>query len=166
MRRCSTPNLWFTPGSAPEPLITVSDQNIIRVLGGVTGALVKSRALAPPCQAVDSSHGDIPDTIEIAKTPIIVSAPMVNFGVNPTSNALPQQNHFEPSKYDSLNGGDRGFGSLGVGLLDSSVYKATGVSCITITSGKSGVIYVMNADNLGRFKNGPGSMDAVIQGIS
>jgi hypothetical protein len=154
MRGCSTPNLWFTPGSAHEPLITVSDQNIIRVLGGVTGALVTSRTLAPPFQAVDSSRGDIPNTIEITGTPIIVSAPMANFGVNPTSGALPQQDYFEPYNYDSLNGGDKGFGSSGVALLDSSVYKATGTSFIAVTGGKSGVIYVINADNLCRFKNG------------
>jgi hypothetical protein len=153
MRGCSTPNLWFTPGSAHESLITVSDQNIIRVLGGVTGALVLSRTLAPPFQAVDSSRGDIPNTIEITVTPIIVSAPMANFGVNQTSGALPHQDYFETYNYDSLNGGDKGFGSSGVALLDSSVYKATSVSYIAVTGGKSGVIYVMNADNLGRCKN-------------
>jgi hypothetical protein len=96
------PLVYTPPGSAHESVITASNQNNIRVLGGVTGTLAKSRALAPPFQAVDSSSGDIPNAIEIAGTPIIVSAPMANFGVNPTS----------------------------------------------------GVIYVMNVDNLGRFKNG------------
>jgi iron transport multicopper oxidase len=79
---------------------------------------------------------------------------MANFGVNPTSGALSQQDYFEPYNYDSMNGGDRPFGPSGVALLDSSVFKATGVSCIAVARGKSGVIYVMNADNLGRFKNG------------
>jgi iron transport multicopper oxidase len=88
---------------------------------------------------------------------------MANFGVNPTSGALPQQNYFEPYNYDSPNGGDRDFGSSGVALLDSSLFKATGVSCITVAGGKSGVIYVMNTDNPGGFKNG--SSEKIPQGL-
>jgi hypothetical protein len=119
--------------------------------------------LAPPFQAVESSRGDIPNTIKITGTPITVSVPMANFGVNPTSGALPQQNYFEPYNYDSLNGGDRDFGSSGVALVDSSLFKATGVSCITVAGDKSGVIYVMNADNPGGFKNG--SSKKIPQGL-
>jgi hypothetical protein len=64
--------LVYTPsGSAHELVITVSNQNIVRVIDGVTGALIKSRTLAPPFQAADTSCGDIPNTIGITGTPII-----------------------------------------------------------------------------------------------
>jgi hypothetical protein len=70
------PLVYTPPGSAHELVITVSNQNIIRVIDGVTGALVKSRTLAPPFQAADSNCGDIPNTIGITGTPIIVSTPI------------------------------------------------------------------------------------------
>ena len=74
--------------------------------------------------------------------------------MNPTTGNLTQQDYFEPYNYDSLNGGDRDFGSSGVALLDPSAFKTTGVSRIAVAGGKSGLIYVLNADNLGGFKNG------------
>jgi hypothetical protein len=74
--------------------------------------------------------------------------------VNPTSGALTQQDYFEPYNYDTLNGGDRDFGSSGVALLDPTVFKTTGVTRMAVAGGKSGIIYVLNADNLGGFKNG------------
>jgi hypothetical protein len=49
-------------------------------------------------------------------------------------------------EYASLNGGDRDFGSSGAALL--------------IAGGKSGKIYVMDANNLGGFNMGSGGGDA------
>jgi hypothetical protein len=64
--------LVFTPsGSKSELVITVSSQNIIRVIDGLSGSLIKSRTLDPPFQSVDSSCSDIPNTIGITGTPII-----------------------------------------------------------------------------------------------
>lgn len=65
------PLIYTRPGDAHEMVITVSNQNIIRILDGLTGALVKSRTLDPPFQSVDSNCGDIPNTIGITGTPYI-----------------------------------------------------------------------------------------------
>jgi hypothetical protein len=64
--------LIYTPSGSPsELLITVSNQNIVRVIDGLTGKLMNSRTLDPPFQSVDTSCGDIPNTVGITGTPII-----------------------------------------------------------------------------------------------
>lgn len=71
--------LVYTPSGSPNELvITVSNQNIIRIVNGLTGALVIQRTLIPPFQTVDTGTGtgcpDIPNTVGITGTPIIDSA--------------------------------------------------------------------------------------------
>ena len=67
--------LVYTPSGSPNELvITVSNQNIIRIVDGLTGNLIKSRTLDPPFQSVDTNCGDIPNTVGITGTPIIDSA--------------------------------------------------------------------------------------------
>jgi hypothetical protein len=64
--------LIYTPsGYATELVITVSNQNIVRIIDGLTGLLINSRTLDPPFASVDSNCGDIPNTIGITGTPII-----------------------------------------------------------------------------------------------
>jgi hypothetical protein len=64
--------LVYTPaGASSELIVLVSNQNIIRLVNGITGALVNSRTLDPPFQSVDSNCGDIPNTVGITGTPII-----------------------------------------------------------------------------------------------
>jgi hypothetical protein len=76
---------------------------------------------------------------------------VANFAVDPSSGTLTQSDYFEPFEYDSLNGGDRDFGSSGVALLDSKVFSGGGVNRLAVAGGKSGKVYVMNADDLGGF---------------
>ncbi len=65
------PLVWTPAGSSAEQVILCSNQNIIRVVDGQTGALLNSRTLDPPFSATDSTCGDIPNTIGITGTPII-----------------------------------------------------------------------------------------------
>ena len=79
---------------------------------------------------------------------------------------LALQDYFEPYEYIGMDAADRDLGSGGVTLLDPTVFKGTnGVTRIAITIGKNGKAYVMNADNLGGFKLGPGATDNVLQTI-
>jgi len=78
----------------------------------------------------------------------------VNMAVDPNTGALKQSDYFEPYAYDSLNGGDRDFGSSGLALLDPTVFYGNGISRIAIAGGKDGKVYIMNADNLGGFAGG------------
>jgi len=77
----------------------------------------------------------------------------VDFSVNPSSGVLTQADYFEPYEYDSLNGGDRDFGSSGIALLDPS-FSGGGVNRVAVAGGKSGKVYILNADNLGGFAGG------------
>ncbi len=64
--------LVYTPSGAPyERVYVVSNQNVVRVLDGMTGAVLVTRTLDPPFQSSDSSCGDIANTIGIIGTPII-----------------------------------------------------------------------------------------------
>ncbi|KAI4123034.1 MAG: hypothetical protein LQ338_005480 [Usnochroma carphineum] len=79
---------------------------------------------------------------------------------------LTLQDYFEPYEYIGMDAGDRDLGSGGVALLDPSVFKGTnGVSRIAVTIGKNGKAYIMNADNLGGFRLGPGATDNILQTI-
>jgi hypothetical protein len=64
--------LVYTPNGAPnEYVITVSNQNIVRVHDGIKGTLITSRTLLPPFQSSDTACGDIANTVGITGTPII-----------------------------------------------------------------------------------------------
>lgn len=62
-----------------------------------------------------------------------------------------------------MDGGDQDFGSGGMALLDTGTFKGTGVSRMGVTAGKNGKIYILNADNLGGYRLGPGQTDGIIQ---
>ena len=64
-----------------------------------------------------------------------------------------------------MDGGDQDLGSSGLALLDPTVFKGTGVSKIGVTAGKNGKVYILNANNLGGYRNGPGKTDGIIQTI-
>jgi hypothetical protein len=67
--------LVYTPAGAPhEYVITVSSQNNVRVIDGITGALITMRTLDPPFASSDSDCGDIPNTVGITGTPVIDTA--------------------------------------------------------------------------------------------
>ncbi|MCJ1242521.1 hypothetical protein MMC14_010529, partial [Varicellaria rhodocarpa] len=78
---------------------------------------------------------------------------------------LSLSDYFQPYDYQNLDGGDEDFGSGGIALLDPTVFKGTGVSKIAVTAGKNGKIYILNANNLGGYKLGPGQTDGIIQTI-
>lgn len=74
--------------------------------------------------------------------------------------------YFQPYDYQNLDGGDQDFGSGGVAILDPGTFKGTGVSKIAVTAGKNGKIYILNANDLGGYRLGPGQTDGIIQTIT
>lgn len=74
--------------------------------------------------------------------------------------------YFQPYDYQNLDGGDQDLGSSALSLLDPTVFHGTGVSKMAVTAGKNGKTYIVNANNLGGFRNGPGGTDGIIQTIS
>ncbi|KAK4918866.1 hypothetical protein LTR28_013093, partial [Elasticomyces elasticus] len=90
---------------------------------------------------------------------------VINLGVDSSTGKISLIDYFQPYDYINMDGGDQDFGSGGVSLLDPTVFKGTGVSRLAVTTGKNGKIYIMNADNLGGYKQGPGQTDLVVQEI-
>jgi hypothetical protein len=95
-----------------------------------------------------------------------LSEAVVNMGVNATTGKLFQQDYFETYQYIAMDQGDRDLGAGGVQLPDPSVFSGGGVSRMAVACGKNGIAYIMNADNLGGYKLGPGGSDAIIQTIN
>jgi len=56
--------------------------------------------------------------------------------------------------YVSLDSGDLDISSSGPVLLDPGTFSGGGVNRVAVVGGKGGVIYVMDADDLGGFKMG------------
>ncbi|KAK1487356.1 WSC domain-containing protein [Colletotrichum tamarilloi] len=73
--------------------------------------------------------------------------------------------YFQPYDYVALDAGDRDVGSSGLAVLDGSVFKGAGVNRIGVTAGKKGRTYVVNADNLGGFRQAADGGDGVLQTI-
>lgn len=88
----------------------------------------------------------------------------MNLAVGP-GGVLSLTDYFQPYDYQNLDGGDQDFGSGGMALLDPTVFKGIGVSKMGVTAGKNGKIYILNVNNLGGYKLGPGQTDGIIQTI-
>lgn len=89
---------------------------------------------------------------------------VANFNVDPSSGTLTQTDYFEPYEYSSLNGADRDFGSSGSALLDPGTFSGGGIDRIIVAGGKSGKVYILNADNLGGYAQGMLSLQALFPG--
>lgn len=80
---------------------------------------------------------------------------------------LSVQDYFQPYDYQNMmDNGDLDYGAGALVLLNSTVFSGGGVNKIAITAGKNGKIYVLNANNLGGYKLGPGQTDGILQTIA
>ncbi|KAB5549639.1 hypothetical protein GE09DRAFT_180398 [Coniochaeta sp. 2T2.1] len=88
-----------------------------------------------------------------------------NFAVS-SSGKITLTDYFEPYDYVNMDAGDQDLGSSGLALLDASTFKTSTVSRLAVTVGKNSKVYVLNAENLGGFKQGAGGTDNIIQTIT
>ena len=95
-----------------------------------------------------------------------LSGAVVNMGINASTRKPFQQDYFETYQYLAMDQGDRDLGASSVQLPDPTVFSEGGISRIAIACGKNGIAYIMNADNLGGYKPGPGGSDAIVQTIT
>lgn len=91
-----------------------------------------------------------------------LSEAIVNMGIN-SDGTLYQQDYFEPSAYASMDGADRDVGSGGVALLP---FSGGSVEKVAVACGKNGQCFVMDANNLGGYKNGANQGDNILQTIT
>jgi iron transport multicopper oxidase len=76
------------------------------------------------------------------------------------------RNYFEPADYVNLDNLDLDIGSGGFSLLDPNTFHGTAAARMGVLAGKNSKIYVLNADNLGGFKQGTGGTDRALQEIT
>ncbi|PMD49844.1 uncharacterized protein K444DRAFT_711847 [Hyaloscypha bicolor E] len=106
---------------------------------------------------VNGDLGGINGAPHSGKVPIsTLGQAIANIGVDPVSGNLTQQDFFVPVGYAKLNSGDKDFSAGGVSLLDPTVFNGGGVNRVALGTSKVGTLYVMDAENLGGYKQGPG----------
>ncbi|CZS96609.1 related to beta-1,3 exoglucanase precursor [Rhynchosporium agropyri] len=131
--------------------------------GGMGLAVDGNRFFLTTGNGQGHANGDVGAS---GRTPLSTLDEIVgSFSVSPQGK-ISLNDYFEPYEYISMDAADRDLGSSGVTLLDPAVFKGTGVSRMAVTLGKNMKAYIMNANNLGGFKQGPGGTDNVIQTIS
>ena len=74
--------------------------------------------------------------------------------------------YFQPYDYTNMYGGDQDFGSSALTLLDPNVFHGTGVSKMAVTAGENGKTYILNANNMGGYRNGAGGTDGILQTVT
>lgn len=152
---------------APPQALDIHDQS-----SGMSGIWQSGMALAVDEAnnrvffATGNTHGpgiNRAGTPRSGKIPIsTLEQSVCNFGVDPSTGGLTQLDWWQAVDYDTYNGGDRDLSASGVNLLDP-FFSGGGVSRVALVAGKNGFVYIMDADNLGGFKNGPGGTDAILQ---
>jgi iron transport multicopper oxidase len=130
--------------------------------GGMGFATDNSRIFFATGNGQGHANGDIPAS---GRTPLTTLDEVVaNFGIS-SSGKFSLTDYFEPYEYVSMDAADKDLGSGGVALLDPTTFQGTGVSRIAVSVGKNGKAYILNADNLGGFKQGAGGTDNILQTI-
>ncbi|KAH8684343.1 hypothetical protein BGZ60DRAFT_547896 [Tricladium varicosporioides] len=130
--------------------------------GGMGFAQDGSRFFLSTGNGLGHENGDVPAS---GRTPLTTLDEVIAaLTVSPTGK-ITLSDYFEPYEYISMDAGDRDLGSGGVSLLDPNVFKGVGVSRIAMSVGKNGKAYILNANNLGGFKQGSGGTDNIIQTI-
>ncbi|KAJ3324702.1 hypothetical protein HDU76_013345 [Blyttiomyces sp. JEL0837] len=115
-----------------------------------------------------AGNGDtspIKDPLPGNKDALVYGMSVINLKLDSATRAVTAQDFFMPYNYQALNGGDRDFGSGGITLLPSQFGTKT-ASRVAVAAGKSGIVYFLNVDNLGGFKQGAGLGDNVLQAIN
>jgi len=79
---------------------------------------------------------------------------IVNIGVDPVTGKLTQQDYIMPVGHAMLNAGDKDFSSSGVTLLEPNSFSVGGVNRVALAGSNVGTVYIVDADNLGGYKNG------------
>jgi iron transport multicopper oxidase len=108
------------------------------------------------------ANGDIPASGRLPLTTL--DEVVADFSVSPQGR-FSLTDYFEPYEYVSMDSADRDLGSGGVALLDPGTFSGSGVSRIAVSVGKNGKAYILNANNLGGYRQGPGGTDNILQTI-
>ncbi|RVD90414.1 uncharacterized protein DFL_001379 [Arthrobotrys flagrans] len=109
------------------------------------------------------AHQNI-DTPASGKTPLkTLNEAVVHMKIDPETGKLSLFDYFQPFDYISLDAADKDLGASGLTMLDPATFRGQGVARMGVTAGKNAKAYVVNLDDLGGYKLGPGGSDNCIQ---
>ncbi|KAJ3097714.1 hypothetical protein HDU97_004598, partial [Phlyctochytrium planicorne] len=153
--------VWATDSAAPANGV------------GGAGIWMSGNAIAADGQRLYIVTGNGPQSVTKSSTPgakVPISVPMaaVALDIDPVTKKVSPVDFFQPYDYEAQNGGDRDFGSGGMTLFpygSTSPFKTTTAQKLAAAVGKTGTVYVFNAEKLGGFAMGNRGQDDVLAEI-
>ena len=109
-----------------------------------------------------TGNGVSPTRAASNEPPQTLSESVVGLTVGAHGQIAPSQ-FFAPSDAPTLDQNDEDFGSGGPMALPSEFFGTPSVPHLVIQVGKDGRVFLLNADDMGGYLQGPGESDAVLQ---
>jgi hypothetical protein len=109
-----------------------------------------------------TGNGVSPQPAASGKPPETLSESVVGLTVEPSGQLKPTQ-FFAPSNAPTLDENDEDLGSGGPIALPTEYFGTKAIPHLVVQVGKDGRIFLINADNMGGYRQGPKESDAVLQ---
>jgi outer membrane protein assembly factor BamB len=109
-----------------------------------------------------TGNGVSPSPAPSGKPPATLSESVVGLTVGPGGELAPSQ-FFAPSNAPTLDQNDEDLGSGGPIALPGEYFGTASIPRLVVQVGKDGRIFLLNADNMGGYRQGPEEGDAVLQ---
>jgi outer membrane protein assembly factor BamB len=111
-----------------------------------------------------TGNGVSPTPAPSNEPPATLSESVLGLEVEGTGQLAPKQ-FFAPSDAPSLDQADEDLGSGGPIALPGEYFGTPEIPHLVVQVGKDGRVFLINADDMGGFRQGPGESDAVLQQI-
>jgi outer membrane protein assembly factor BamB len=109
-----------------------------------------------------TGNGVSPQPAASGKPPETLSESVVGLTVEPSGQLKPTQ-FFAPSNAPTLDENDEDLGSGGPIALPTEYFGTKAIPHLVVQVGKDGRIFLIDADNMGGYRQGPKESDAVLQ---
>jgi outer membrane protein assembly factor BamB len=109
-----------------------------------------------------SGNGVSPQPARSSEPPETLSESVIGLTVEPSGQLKPSQ-FFAPSNAPELDHDDTDLGSGGPIALPTEYFGTKSIPHLVVQIGKDGRIFLINADNMGGYRQGSGGGDAVLQ---
>ncbi len=111
-----------------------------------------------------TGNGVSPQPARASEPPATLSESVVGLTVEPGDQLKPTQ-FFAPSNAPELDENDEDLGSGGPAALPTEYFGTKSIPHLVVQVGKDGRIFLINADNMGGYRQGPQEGDAVLQTV-
>ncbi len=109
-----------------------------------------------------SGNGVSPTPARSNEPPDTLSESVIALTVGPSGELTPSQ-FFAPSNAPTLDQNDEDLGSGGPIALPTEYFGTKAIPQLVVQVGKDGRIFLVNAEDMGGYRQGPGESDAVLQ---